>query len=380
MQKEKYETRKARSLDMLKSGVEPIKDGFNEYLIPSQVEKNKKYKVVIKNGWYSCECPDNKEGNLCKHILLLKTYLALKFKVQEYKHKVSTSTPCPQCNSTKLIKHGKRKTIMGLKQRWLCQECGKRFVLSPVQKIKGNTDTIITAIDLYMKGVSYRGIADSMKQLFGLKVSQVTIMNWFNSYMEKINKYVNGMKPEVSDLWNADEQFIKVKGKEAYVWNVLDNETRFLLASNQSPTRTYEDARETFQQAKSVAGKKAKTIVTDGAFSYQRAVRKEFATYQNPNPHYRYVSLNQHDSNNNVIERFHESFRQRDKTMRGFKGNQKQYVENFKTYYNFVRKHQELKTTPAKRAGINESDLWKELLEKATQHPKINTPRLTPEG
>ena len=66
--------------------------------------------------------------------------------------------------------------------------------------------------------------------------------------------------------------------------------------------------------------------------------------------------------------------------MRGFKGNQKQYAENFKTYYNFVRKHQELKTTPAKRAGINESDLWKELLEKAVKHPKLNTPHLTPEG
>src|SRR3989344_4087042 len=187
--------------------------------------------------------------------------------------------------------------------------------------------------------------------------------------MSRINKYVEGMKPNVSDLWNADEQFIKVKGKEAYVWNVLDNETRFLLASNQSPTRTYEDARKTFQIAKATAQKKAKTIVTDGAFSYQKAVRKEFATYQNPN---------QHDSNNNVIERFHESFRQRDKTMRGFKGNQKQYAENFKTYYNFVRKHQELKTTPAKRAGINESDLWKELLEKAVKHPSVTTRHLPP--
>ncbi len=94
-----------------------------------------------------------------------------------------------------------------------------------------------------------------------------------------------------------------------YSCDCLDNETRFLLASNQSPTRSYEDARQTFQQAKSTAGKKALTVVTDGAFSYEKAVRKEFATYQNPKPHYRYVSLKQHDSNNNVIERFHESFR-----------------------------------------------------------------------
>lgn len=262
---------------------------------------------------------------------------------------------------------------MGKKQRWLCNDCGKRFVNEPVSKIKGNADTVITAIDLYMKGVSYRGIADSMNQLFGLRVTHVTVMNWVNGHMARINNYVNGLKPNVSDLWNADEQFIKVKGKEAYVWNVLDNETRFLLAANQSPTRTTEDARKTFQIAKETAGKKALTVVTDGSFNYQKAVRKEFMTYDNPNPHYRYVSLKQHDSNNNVIERYHESFRQRDKTMRRFKGNQKQYAENFRTYYNFVRKHQELKMTPAKRAGIQETELWKELIEKAVKQSTFNS-------
>src|SRR3989344_1574676 len=323
MQQKIYELRKQKSLEMLNNGIEPIKDGFNEYFIPSQSAKNKKYRVTIKGGWYSCECPDNGVSkNLCKHILLLKTYFAVKLKLR--KETLVVSHPCPQCNSNNIQKDGTRKTTMGKKQRWFCRDCNKRFVNEPVSKIKGNEQCVITAMDLYMKGVSYRGIADSLKQFYGLKVTHVTVMNWVNDYMSRINKYVNGLKPEVSDLWNADEQFIKVKGQEQYIWNVLDNKTRFLLASNQSPTRTYEDARETFQIAKSVAGKKAKTIVTDGAFSYQKAVRKEFGTYQNPNPHYRYVSLNQHDSNNNVIERFHESFRQRDKTMRGFKGNEKQ--------------------------------------------------------
>ncbi len=376
MNTEKYETRKAKSVEMLKNGFEPVKDGYNEYWIPSQSDKSKKYKVIIKNGWYACECPDNKEGNLCKHILFLKTYFAIRFKAQEIKETISVSNPCPQCNSGKIRKDGSRKTTLGKKQKWLCQDCSKRFVNEPVSKIKGNTDCVITAIDLYMKGVSYRGIADSIKQFFGLKISQVTVMNWVNSYMAKINSYVNGLQPSVSDLWNADEQFIKVKGKEQYVWNVLDNETRFLLAANQSPTRSGKDARETFQKAKQIAGKKAKTVVTDGSFNYSQAVRKEFATYQNPNPHYRYVSLKQHDSNNNVIERFHESFRQRDKTMRGFKGNQKQYAENFKTYYNFIRQHQELKMTPANRAGLAVNPKWRELLVKANQ-PIVNSQQLT---
>jgi putative transposase len=365
MQNEKYQARKEKSMEMLNKGIEPVKDGFNEYWIPSQTDKNKKYKVTIKNGWYSCECPDNKEGNLCKHILFLKTYLAISLQAKEAKKSIAVSNLCPACHSGDLQKYGTRKTTMGLKQRWLCKGCGKRFVNEPVSKIKGNIDTVITSIDMYMKGMSYRNIADSLKQLYGLKVTHVTVMGWVNEYMSRINKYVESMKPTVSDKWLADEQFIKAKGKLEYVWNVLDNETRFLLASNESKTRNYQDARETFQKAKEIAGKKALTVVTDGSFNYEKAVKKEFMTYQNPNPHYRYVSMRNKDASNNRIERFHNSFRSRDKVMRGFNGNQKQFAENFKTYYNFVRQHQGLGMTPAQKAGISQNADWKELLTQA---------------
>lgn len=374
MEAEKYQARKQKSLDMLNNGIEPIKDGFNEYFIPSQSDKTKKYRVTIKEGWYSCECPDNKAGNLCKHILLLKTYLAIKLNTQIIKENISITSPCPYCESKNIEKDGSRKTTLGKKQKWHCLDCGKRYVNQPVSKIKGNAETVVTAIDLYMKGVSYRGIADSLKQFYGLKLTHVTIINWVNNYMEKINAYVNSLKPAVGDTWHADEQFIKVKGNQQYIWNVLDSDTRFLLASNESPTRTTVDARQTFKMAKEQAGKKALTVITDGSFSYDKAVRKEFSTYKNPNPHYRYVSIRAKDTSNNKIERFHESFRQRDKVMRGFKGNQKQYAENFKTYYNFVRPHTGLEgNTPAQKAGIQQQGNWKELLEKAVKQPTVTS-------
>lgn len=372
MDDQKYETRKARSQEMLNSGIQPVKNTFNEYFIPSQ-SSDKKYKVTIKNKWYSCECKDNQEGNMCKHILFLKTYFALKFKQLDVKNNVSIGTPCPHCISKNIQKNGTRKTIMGLKQRWLCNDCNKTFVLEPISKIKGNLDTVTVAMDLYMKGVSYRGIKDHIKQFFGLKVNHVTIMRWINTYMEKVNNYVNTLQPNVGDTWHADEQFIKAKGKQEYVWNVLDSDTRFLLASNESPTRNYKDARETFQQAKSIAGKKAQTVITDGAFSYEKAVRKEFATYSNPKPHYRYVSIRAKDTSNNKVERYHNTFRARDKVMRGFCGNQKQQVENFRTYYNFIKEHQTLGTTPAQKSGLNIKPEWRELLKTTLTQQPIRT-------
>ena len=278
-----------------------------------------------------------------------------------------TITQCPYCESDNTRKDSKRKTTLSHKQRWYCKNCRKRYTENPPPNIKGTPDTVIVAIDLYLKGVSYRGIADSLKQVYGLQVSHITVMNWINTFMKQINQYVKRFQPEVGDYWHADEQFIKVKGKIQYIWNVLDADTRFLLASNASPRRTTKVARETFKLAKNIAGKKAQTVVTDGAFSYEKAVRKEFATYKNPKPHKRYVSLKNKECSNNKLERFHGTFRQRDKVMKGFEGNQKQQAENFQTYYNFIKHHMTLKTTPAQKAGIQQKPEWKELLLKAIQ-------------
>jgi len=165
---------------------------------------------------------------------------------------------CPVCNSSKTRKDSVRKTLLCDKQRWFCKTCEKRWVNSPIRNIKGDPKTAVTVMDLYMKGVSYRSIADHLKQIYGLEVSQITVMNWVNTYLSRITQFVKSMQPQVGDYWLADEQVIKVKGNQQYVWNVLDNKTRFLLDSNASKTRSYDDARRTFKKAKKTAGKKAK--------------------------------------------------------------------------------------------------------------------------
>lgn len=367
MDNKQYQERKARSNQMLQNGVIPIKDGFNEYWIPSQVEKNKRYKVTIKQGWYSCQCQDNLNGNLCKHILLLKTFFAITLKAKDATKQMQVSHPCPECNSHNLRKDGTRKTTMGKRQKWLCSDCGKRFVNEPLTNIKGNLDVVTIAMDLYMRGVSYRGIKDHLKQFFGLKINHVTIMRWIQTYMEKINQYTRQFHPQTGNNWHADEQLVNVKGKHKYVWNCMDGDTRFLLSNKVTQTRTTKDARELFQEAKQTAGMKAIKVTTDGAFAYQKAVEKEFRTYSNPKPHDRYVTLKQKSGNNNVIERYHGSFRQRDKSMRAFKSMEgvDKYAKGFKTFYNFVREHQTLKQTPAQKGGLTLPNNWKELLKTA---------------
>lgn len=372
MENKKYQARKQRSLQMLQSGVEPIKNGFNEYYIPSQNNTKIKYKVTIKNGWYSCECPDNKKGNLCKHILLLKTFLAIKLKAQNIKKNVSITKPCPYCESHNIMKYGTRKTTLGKKQTWKCKDCSKRFVLEPIQKIKGNIQAVTMAMDLYMRGVSYRGIKEHLEQFLGLKVTHVTIMNWVNTYMKKLNQYTEKLQPQTSREFGIDEQMVNVKGDHKWVWNCLDKETRFLIANNLTKGRSLEETQQIMQKLKKNAKVESNfSITTDKMLSYPHAIG---ATFHKMNDWKHNFSIEhiqcgiKDEINNNKVERFHGSFRQRDKVMRAFKKDETtdKYIDNFRTYYNFIREHQALNgKTPAQRAGINEGRNWKELLVKS---------------
>ncbi len=279
---------------------------------------------------------------------------------------------CPHCKSSNIMKYGTRKTTMGKKQIWICKGCNRRFVLNPIQKIKGNMKAVTMAIDLYMKGISYRGVRDSLEGFLGLKVSHVTIMRWINTYMNKINKHVDQINFQTSRSWEVDEQMVNIKGKHRWVWNCLDKNTRFLIANNLTYSRTLDDARDIFRKARKLTGiTKDLIITTDKLPAYPGAIGIEFHKLNdwkhNFSIEHKQVRM-MDEINNNKIERYHGSFKQRYKVMRAFKRFEttQKYLENFRTYYNFVRKHQALDgMTPAQASGINEGKNWEELLVKS---------------
>ena len=197
------------------------------------------------------------------------------------------------------------------------------------------------------------------------------IRRWVNTYMARINEYTAQFKPEnLGKVWSADEQKIKLKKENAWVWswNCMDNQTRFLLANQITKEREIVDARRLFRRAKANANAQMpEQVTTDGLQGYRKAVRKEFSSYQNRNPHIRVRKITA-KVNNNTIERYHGTFRERDKVMRGFQNGKTAdtYNENFKTYYNYLKPHMALGgKTPAQATGINEPSEWKPLLIKA---------------
>jgi len=58
----------------------------------------------------------------------------------------------------------------------------------------------------------------------------------------------------------------------------MDDETRYWIAQEVADTKYTHDARRLFQLGKEVAGKKPKTLITDGLPAYHDAYLKEFYT------------------------------------------------------------------------------------------------------
>ena len=162
---------------------------------------------------------------------------------------------------------------------------------------------------------------------------------------------------------------MSIDGKKHYVWNVLDAETRFLLATHVSKDRSMGDTRAPLRKAKQVADESPVESFSDGMVAYPRAIHREFGR-GSASPHRRVPSIRAPESNN-LVERLHGTEKERIKVMRGFDNpnGTVALMEGFRAHYNLVRPHMALGTTPGDAAGLPKIDRfrWSEVLKLATR-------------
>jgi len=352
--------REERGKLMYSHGYTPRVKQEQVFFVPSQFIEHTKYKVIQHYDHWTCSCPDfHYRHESCKHIHLAKYWLSLReylTKTGIYSGTENIIPTCHYCNSAKVSKFGKRKN----KQRFKCETCGKTFVENPEFKgLSVKPETIVLTLDLFFKGLSLRKIQSTLKQFHKVEVSHETIRYWKNRFMKQINSYLEDKKPELKGNWHTDETKVKSKKKWLWVWNTIDKETRFLLASNVSEDRSMNSTRTHFQQAReNNSNIKPNYVITDGLGTYPRALKKEFHTIRGRlttregTRHIRSVGFYK----NQLIERHHSTQKERIKIMRGLADRKslERHTKDYRTYYNFVRENQALENkTPAEKAGIN---------------------------
>ncbi|MCX6676846.1 MAG: IS6 family transposase [Methanothrix sp.] len=365
-----YSKRLLRGHQMIENGFEPKQLSQNRFEIPSQ-SKDLNYIVTSYANSWSCTCPDYEFRHVtCKHIHAVTLWQRLSKKIEEdHKEKsvfavtLNSGIACKFCNSTEIIKYGKAND----KQVYFCKSCARKFVPNEgFEGMKYDPRIVTTTLDLYFKDVSLRKIADHLKQCHSLDIDHSTVYRWISKYTDIIEAYVATLEPELGGIWHTDEMKIKIGGEWHWLWNVMDERTRFHLVSIITKTREIGDAKKAFKKSKEVGNKKPELMVTDGLQSYKKAFNSEFYDHHQSCKHIADVALQ--ESLNNVLERMHGTIREREKIMRGIKVDDTPIIPMNKIYYNFVRPHMGLdEATPAEAAGvgIGGENKWMELLKKS---------------
>lgn len=180
---------------------------------------------------------------------------------------------CKYCRSSNVRKYGLVKSV----QRYFCNDCRRKFVSSDtIPKMQYSTSKVADAINMYYEGMSLREIRRNFIQQHNDYISDVTAFNWVNRFSDLAVKEANKYNPNVGSIWVADETVIDIDGKNIWLWDIIDSETRFLITTHMSFTRTSKDAEQLMKQAYKRTGKIPRVIYTDKLRAYLEGIEKVF--------------------------------------------------------------------------------------------------------
>jgi transposase-like protein len=283
---------------------------------------------------------------------------------------------CKYCQSTNVVKHGKA----GNKQRYLCKDCGHKFIEgSDFPRMRTASKVISSSIDLYFEGLSVRKIQTQIEKFYGIHVSQMTVWKWIMKYSKLVSQYVETLSPQLLGIYHVDKTAIKCKGIQKWFWEIIDQQTKFLVAGHLSSSRTAEDAIALFEKSVRVAKRKPTSIYCDGLPAYIDGYNKVFYTMRKDTRPELIRSVGIRSVHNqNSVERLHSTLKDRLKPTRGLKGEKtvRTLLEGWVVHYNYVRKHQTLKMTPAQASGINMNNDWHQLVQEATKHHALSSQKI----
>jgi len=371
------QARQIRGLAIISIGNQIKRINKLRFRVKSQSDDSKWYEVEKKyghnlgghqEGEWICSCPDFQFRHLvCKHVYAISFSKELRKRIvsQDVVGSVvpiiNESIECKKCKSSEIVKDGKRHNKSGLIQKYLCRDCGYRFIINVgFEYAKKNPKLICAAIDLYFKGVSLRKVADHIKQFYHVEIANTSVLRWVQRFAKEVSPFVDSLTPaHLGGIYHVDEMIVKVrreemaKGHYQWLWNLMDDTTRFWISSKISQRREVEDARAVFQDAKSKTNT-PKAIIHDGLPSYDEAFQKEYFTRKNPRvKNIRSISV-RNEGLNSRVERLNGTMRDREKVMRGMNTveSAQKIIEAMRIHYNFCREHSKLGKTPAEQAGI----------------------------
>ncbi len=244
---------------------------------------------------------------------------------------------CLYCGGEHVIKDGWQ---VG-KQRYRCRDCGKRFInTGAIHGRRMSTWQIGTAIALFYSGMSYKQIAESMADMYDIpEPSKATIYGWVKDYTIAALEEMKNHPARTGGEWVAGEMRVKVGGKRLWNWNIMDRDTRYMLASHLTVKRDAAAAEAVMRKAAKASVSPPRIIKTYKLRPYKAAIKHVFRRAR----HIRSRRMGA-EVDNDLSEGLQRIQRQRAETLSGLyhQKSGQLYLDGWTLTYNLFREHEAL--------------------------------------
>lgn len=232
-------------------------------------------------------------------------------------------------------------------------------------------------------GLSTRKTASLMSDVHGVSISHQTVSNYANATSRIIRPFLDDFPYELTDSLCADETYVKVRGRQNYVFFFFDSIKKIIISHDVFSTRC------TFSAIKAISMALSKfkripeslSIVTDGNPIYL-AARQFFLQNDVSFDIHQVIGLKNKDAvsreyrpHKQVIERLNRTLKWCYRPKNGFKSLEtaNSFLTLFATFFNFLRPH----STLEKRVPVEIPELknlphmparWLKLIEMSYDH------------
>jgi putative transposase len=170
------------------------------------------------------------------------------------------------------------------------------------------SEIISHTVWLYFRfALSYRDVEEIMA-VRGITLTYESIREWCRKFGQTFANELRRRRPQPGYKWHLDEVFLKINGKDHYLWRAVDQDGNVLDILVQS-RRNKKAAKKFFRKLLKGLQYVPRVIITDKLRSYGAAKAEIMPG----------VEHRQHKGLNNRAENSHQPTRVREKVMRAFK-------------------------------------------------------------
>ena len=217
-----------------------------------------------------------------------------------------------------------------------------------IHKMKTPARQIASAMGMYYGGMPLDAIQQQFRQDYDLDMSESNYWNWVKRFTKEAIRQAKSFKPNVGSTWVADETYMKLGKRNVYFWDIIDADTRYLLATHVSFTRNGRDAQQLMALARKRAGKAPSSVITDKLGSYIVGIEEEFGA----DSKHRQGGPFDKENSTSLIERFHRTLEQRADVFQKFKNisDIRLLTDGWLINYNFFKQHEGVGNVPPAQA------------------------------